>query len=614
LTRPATLLGAAGPRAPRASSTIRSPEGAGRGEGLAGFIIVCARDRSAAPFTAADLRRCALALGPDTIKPNAPDVHEEEGLVRAVVNPVDGVRIEPRGVCLGALFEEADWATVGAARPDGTYAIARHDSRALELVSDVFASRTVWYVHDDRLFLASTSQRALVMLLGSFAPRAETVTWMMAAGNLGPECGWDERLRRLPLRTRLHLDRETWTMTEERDELVYEARDLTRTEHLAALREAIFGACARLDTEGVRSALTLSGGCDSRSLLVGLANAGKKVTCVTWGLAASIDDPKNDAAIARDLARRFGMEHEYLHLDPGDTPAREVLTRFLAAGEGRIEDFSGYTDAFAAWRRLFVGGVATIIRGDCPGWGSPYPPLTDDVARAINMHITLEADYPEGHVIHRLGLAPQTEPREFYRRDGETLDQYRDRIYNDGELPTNMAAFSDVKCRYAEVVNPLYARAVVDVTRQMPDDVRHVRNGFEELASTLVPGVPFADNPADEQPEHYLARRDMVDELTRELTTAGRDVFAAAAVEQIVAGLGDPMRQTRSRLRQTVKAVVPRRLVRAVRPAPRPSVDSGRLAFRAYIASRMTALLREDAELLRDREPRPPTSDEGPRS
>ncbi len=590
---------------------MRAAEGAGQGEGLAGFIIVCARDRSATPFTVADLRRCALALGPDTIEPNPPDLYSEDGLVRAVVNPVAGVLVEPRGVCLGALFEEADWATVGVARPDGTYAIVRHDARALELVSDVFASRTVWYVHDDDLFLASTSQRALAMLLGSFVPRPETVTWMMAAGNLGPECGWDARLRRLPLRTRLRLDRETWKLTEERDELIYEARDLTRQEHLAALCEAIFGVCARLDVEGVRSTLTLSGGCDTRSLLVGLAHAGKKVTCVTWGLAASIHDPKNDAAIARDLARRFGMRHQYLHLDPGDTPAREVLTRFLAAGEGRIEDFSGYTDGFAAWRWLFDEGYAAIIRGDCPGWGSPYPPLNDDVARAINMHITLVSDYPESHVIHRLELAPQTEPREFYRREGETLDEYRDRIYNDGELPTNMAAFSDVKCRYAEVVNPLYARAVVDVTRQMPDDVRHHRNGFEELAATFVPGVPFAENPADEQPEEYLARRDMVDEVSGELATKGRDVFSAAAIEQIVAGFGDPMRQTRSRLRQTVKAIVPRRLVRVVRPAPRPAVDPGRLAFRAYIASRMTAMLREDAKLLRGREARVTTGEEG---
>ena len=142
--------------------------------------------------------------------------------------------------------------------------------------------------------------------------RAGVSKVVMAAGNLGPECGWDARLRRLPLRTRLRLDRETWKLTEERDELIYEARDLTRQEHLAALCEAIFGVCARLDVEGVRSTLTLSGGCDTRSLLVGLAHAGKKVTCVTWGLAASIHDPKNDAAIARDLARRFGMRHEYL--------------------------------------------------------------------------------------------------------------------------------------------------------------------------------------------------------------------------------------------------------------------------------------------------------------
>ena len=150
-----------------------------------------------------------------------------------MVNPVPGVRIAPGGVCLGALFEDADWATVGAEAPDGTYAILRHDDGAVELLSDTFGSRTVWYVHTEALFLASTSQRALVALLGSFVPRAETATWLLAAGNLGPDCGWDERLRRLPIATRLRLDRRTWTLSTTTEELSYVPRALTPEEHLA---------------------------------------------------------------------------------------------------------------------------------------------------------------------------------------------------------------------------------------------------------------------------------------------------------------------------------------------------------------------------------------------
>ena len=487
--------------------------------------------------------------------------------------------------------------------PDGTYAIVRHDSGAVELLSDTFGSRTVWYVHTESLFLASTSQRALVALLGSFKPRAETATWLLAAGNLGPDCGWDERLRRLPIATRLRLDRRTWTLSTTTEELSYVPRSLALEEHLAELREAIFAVCAKLDVERASTALTLSGGCDSRSLLVGLAKAAKPVTCVTWGLAASLADPRNDAAIARRLAQGFGMPHKYFHLDFTDEPVRDVFARFLRAGEGRIEDFSGYTDGFKAWERLYGAGVAAILRGDCPGWGSPYDPIDETVARSINMHCTLVSDYPENHLIHRLGLAAQRRPDALYQREAETLPQYRDRLYNDFELPTCMAAFNDVKCAYLEVVNPLLGRDVVRVTTGLPDEFRHLRVGFERLAASLVPGVPFADNQADEPPGVYLSRPSVRKEIMEELSSeAARRVFPEAALAGILADLERPLSSTKSRLRGSVKALVPHRLVRAIRPSPRPGTSTPRLAFRAYIASRMHTILLQDAEALGQRD------------
>jgi asparagine synthetase B (glutamine-hydrolysing) len=563
---------------------------------LAGFIIACSRDRSGSPLRGGELRRCALRLSPDNIAASPPDVREEDGLARAVVNPVPSVRIAPHGVCLGALFEDADWATVGAAAPDGTYAIVRHDDGAVELLTDTFGSRTVWYVHTDELFLASTSQRALVALLGSFSPCPETVTWLLAAGNLGPDRGWDERLRRLPHAACLRLDRRRWTLSTTREELTYVARPLAAEEHLSQLRDAIFGVCAKLDVESSSTALTLSGGCDSRSLLVGLASAGKSVTCVTWGLAASPADPRNDAAIARLLARRFGMPHEYLHLDVTAEPARDVFSRFLRAGEGRIEDFGGYTDGLRAWEQLFGAGVATILRGDCPGWGSPYDPVNESVARSINMHCTLVDDYPDGHLIHRLGLTAQRRPDAFFQRDDETLDQYRDRLYNDYELPTCMAAYTDVKCAYLEVVNPLLGREIVRVTSELPDELRHLRAGFEQVAGALVPDVPFAEHPADEQLGAYLSRPSVRAELVDELSSpAARSVLSEAALTALLADLERPLSVTKSRLRARAKVVVPRRLVRAVRPAPRPHTETQRLAYRAYMASRMHTILREHA-------------------
>ena len=566
---------------------------------MAGFILVCSRAHDASRLTADDVRRCALHLSPDNVEANPPHVDTVNGVTLAVVNPVDSVRVGPHGVCLGMLFGDADWSGLGGPPPNGTYAIARHDASAVELVTDVFASRTIWYVQTEQAFLASTSQRALVALLRSYEACPETVTWLLAAGNLGPDHGWDLRLERVPSRSRLRLDRENWALSVTSEDLVYSPRPLPDDLHLVRLWEAIFTTCATLDPEIAPMSLTLSGGCDSRSLLVGIADAGKQVRCVTWGLAGSMGDRKNDATIAQRLAGRFGMPHEYLELDYDGQPVRDIFTRFLRAGEARIEDFSGYTDGLRTWRRLFSSGVAVILRGDCPGWGSPYPPISETVARSMNMHCTLVSDYPDGELIHSLGLEPQRGPEEFYQREAESLDDYRDRLYNDFELPTCMAAMNDVKCAYVEVVNPLYGREVVQATTELPESLRHCRTGFERLSGSLVPDIPFSENQADEPPERFLARPQMREEMLGELSSqAAQQILSPAACELLVTELQQPLNQARTDLRRQVRAIVPRRLVRALRPEPRVHLDAARLAYRAYLASRIASILEEDARLL----------------
>ncbi len=566
---------------------------------MAGFILIVRRDQSRASTDGARLTTLARHLAPDNIEPHPPHVYDEPGFARVVVNPVASVQADDRGILLGVLFEDADWSALDSPPPDGTFAIVRHDDDRVELVTDVFASRTVWYLHTDHTFFASTSQRALVALLGSYEPCAEAVSWLVAAGNLGPQNGWDERLRRVPAATCLRLDRRSWSLSIASSELRYVPQALPEEEQLVRLRESIFAACASLRLNGAQAALTLSGGHDSRSLLAGLADAGAPITCLTWGLGKSLDEPDNDAAIARRLAERFGLRHEYLLLDPGDRSVRDGFSRFLRAGEGRVEDFSGYTDGFDAWRHIFDAGISVIIRGDSPGWGFPFEPINDFVTRSIVHEMTLVSDYPESELIHALSPAPQHPPEALFMGDGETLDHYRDRIYNTFELPACMAAFNEVKCAYAEVVNPLFARAVVTAASELPDRLRHMRYGFERMVDRLVPEVPFAVRGADEPLDRFLAREAVRSELLTELSSDdGRRVFSSAALAAVVADLERPLSEAKRRLRKRVRAVVPRRLVRAVRPAPLPHLETRALAYRMYIASRMATILRDDATIL----------------
>ncbi|MGZ4199592.1 MAG: hypothetical protein ACXVP1_05350 [Thermoleophilia bacterium] len=567
---------------------------------MAGFILVCTRNGASPRFDAAGLGRCALRLSPGNIEPHEPQLFDEAGILRAVVNPVAGVRSNERGICLGALFEDADWSTPQTPPPDGSYAIVRHDAGSVELVADAFASRTIWYVLTDDCFLASTSQRALATLLGDFQANAETVAWMISSGYLGPEHGWDARVRRVAGGVCLRLDRATWKLSSTARRIEYRPVAASRDEHIARLREAVFTACRDVDLSGTSWVLPLSGGHDSRALLVGLLRTGARPLCVTWGLSSSLDQPGNDAYVAQQLTAHFGLEHRYCPLDPTGEPMRDVLTRFLLAGEGRAEDFSAYTDGMKTWEELFNSGVSTVVRGDTPGLGSgqgrPYDPVNDFKVRAMIGRALLVDDYPDGHVVRRLGLAPQHFPSSLRRRSGESLGCYRDRMHNEYKLATMFAALNDPKCAYVEVANPLLHRAVIKAVSELPDELRQWEVGYADMVGCLVPEIPFDKHHAEPQADELQQWSAMLEELLAELSRSPQvDVLPPGARARLVAELKRPAPLTpaKVRMRRHVKAWVPARALRLV--PPRITVGTRLVCFHAYIASRMATILGDDA-------------------
>ena len=370
-------------------------------------------------------------------------------------------------------------------------------------------------------------------------------------------------------------------------------------EHLGRLRDGILATCAALRVDDATTALTLSGGYDSRSLLAGLAHSGRSVTCLTWGKESSLADTRNDAFIARSLAQRLGMPHEYLPLHPDDLTVHDGFSRFLRAGEGRVDEYRGYIDGLETWRHIFDSGFSVVLRGDAPGWGMSHDAISDVWTRAVLNWAILVDDYPEDDLIRTLGLTPQRPPEWLFPAEDETLDGYRDRIYDEFAAPAVLAAFSAVKCAYVEVVNPLFARRIVTTALELPDDLRRLRRGFKQVVTALVPDVPVATHEADEPLNSYLARKPVEAEVLAELSSAeARNVFSATALNTVVAVVERPSTGAGRTVRGRVRAVVPNRLVRAVRPVPRLHLDSRKLAYRMYVASRMAAILREDAAAL----------------
>lgn len=68
---------------------------------------------------------------------------------------------------------------------DGSYALVRTNENTMELVSNTVASRTVWNIQTDELFVVATSQRTIVVFFPSFGCNRTVFSWMGSSGSLG---------------------------------------------------------------------------------------------------------------------------------------------------------------------------------------------------------------------------------------------------------------------------------------------------------------------------------------------------------------------------------------------------------------------------------------------
>ncbi len=507
---------------------------------------------------------------------------------------------------LGVVIGPAgDWWQVGTEPPDGTFALVRYSPETVELLTDVTASRTLWYALDEQRLVVSTSQRAVVALLGGLSLNREAVTWLLLTGPLGPDAVWDERVKRLPSDSRLTLDRRTWRAELVQRPAVFAPEPGSDREHLERLREAVSWSCANLDIDPDRWLLPLSGGRDSRAILDALARCGRSPQCVTWTTRESTRRPLSDARVARVVARRLHAGHRYVFFDRPPEGLGPALQRFVELGEGATDAFAAYIDGCAMWRDLFTEGAYGVIRGDEPLVVRVRMASYDGARR--HAHGTFVGDYPDGHLVRRLGLAEQRWPERLQPQAGEGPSAYRDRLSHKAYIPYALAPLTEIKCRYVEVANPLLSRRVVGVARTFPEELRRYGRALPAIVDPQVRLIPHARSASVPSDSTYLEDEEIIATLVATLTSPEiEDDMDERAAVTLLAALASPT-HTPPRIRQRVVAAVkpagkvalPSRLkFRLKTPYRGPdSLTALRLAFTATVAAKALTLLRDDARL-----------------
>jgi len=502
----------------RAKNDFRSDvEG---GSSVSRLIGICSRRGCIDDEVIRDINRLNTYLAQPGIVARAPLLSHRGSVCVAVLDPGANTEVCGTAACLG-IKRDPDWSKPNDASPDGSYCLIRADNELFQLVTDPTGSRSIWYLLTDDYCIASTSQRAIVALTKAFHPNLDAATWMLTAGALGPGHSWDRRVRMVPPNSVVTLEQESWTLHTDHQPYEYEDKKEPDEIHEQRLRAALDEVFEEVSGYSGDWLIPLSGGTDSRAILLWLREPAR-FHYVTWGSDASFDNDASDTGVAGQLASHFGLDHHYVHLKDRISDPEVFFSKFLAAGEGRINDLSGYLEEFGFWEALHQKQCPGILRGDQVFGG--YSPRNPSAARK-SVGLVMMDDLPARYGSLSALFPAQRYPEHMNHRPDESLDTWRCRLLVGYRAPVVRAALNEIKCAYTDVVNPLQFRPIIDVVLRMPDRLRTNKHLFARVVTTRCPSIPFAKNAAIRSLKQILSDRMVGEFLMDEIAAISSDKY-----------------------------------------------------------------------------------------
>lgn len=545
-------------------------------------------------------------LVPDNIEsPPAHKIFGNDDTACAVLMHRQEIQRKDLSVFLGHIHqkESEQWDLPKTDPPDGSYAIFRNNDKYIEVLSDAAGSRTIWYFKNDDLFIASTSQRAILVYLGDFSFDEDTIPWMLSTGTLGPELSWDKRIKRLQPDSALLLNKKSFGASITQNKIVFETVKRSKNGHKKLLEDKIRQSIGKLNTLDFESwILPISGGYDSRAILcflkeqIGLP---EELVTVTWGLEKSLKEKGNDARIAQELSALLGVHHKYYHTDLSSEPINDILDRFIKCGEGRIDHLSAYMDGMQIWRKFYDENVSGIIRGDEGfGWGE----VSSDLEVKLSVGCGLCSDFKNLDRFTEQGdWNRQALPENFRKHESETSEMWRDRLYHSFRLPTILSALSDIKLSYVEVINPLLSREILQYVRTLPDQSRTEKSMFKEIVDSISPNIPYANKGAIRIPDSLLRRKEIVEILRSEiLSERSYRIFPTTFIDYLIDNIVEENKNSdmaghKKNIKSQIRSVLPGTIRNWIRGAGyKPSIDVNKLAFRVFIVLKMHQIIQND--------------------
>ena len=182
---------------------------------------------------------------------------------------------------------------------------------------------------------------------------------------------------------------------------------------------------------------------------------------------------------------------------------------------------------------------------------------------------------------------------------GETLEQWRDRMNFEFEIPTRFAALNDLKLSEIEVANPFLAREILDVVRRLPDKLRTDKAMFREITVSRSPDIPIATRPATAGLTALLRPSSVRKHLREELSGNGAGEVLTKELQAHLLSTIQKWESGRTDAGGRYPYIKNKLTSVTNKIRSRLTIDQNMLVFRAYIVAKMHEMLKEDAASLR---------------
>jgi hypothetical protein len=275
-----------------------------------------------------------------------------------------------------------------------------------------------------------------------------------------------------------------------------------------------------------------------------------------------------------------------------------MLERFLRAGEGRVDHFSGYLDGLELWSELAATGRG-LLRG-YDAFGRKPPVKTPYQVRRANT-LLISTDYWHSPIPREYAITEADFPEHLRQEPGESIEDWRDRLWLQHRTPNVTAALDEIKTPYVEVANPLLFERIIRVVHRLPARLRTDKTIFSSIVQPMFRSVPFATRYAIqdyddvlEDPATIAFLRDVLENDSAILSKP----FRAVICKQLNTFARTAALSFRRRATIYLKGSTPRPIENWVRRRIRPEpMNFKRLAARAAIATLMHRILTNDAQL-----------------